>query len=73
MFTCMDITVAPGVKVAGGLFSGPIHFFPSGINMRIGWASSKCEDMRGSAEVNQSMGSRQIPALINTLGRVGSV
>lgn len=36
MLTCMDITEAPGVKVAGGLFSGPIHISPSGINMRIG-------------------------------------
>lgn len=36
MFTCMDITEGPGVKVAGDSFSGRIHFSPSEINMRIG-------------------------------------
>lgn len=27
MFTCMDITMALGVTVAGGIFSGQLHSF----------------------------------------------
>lgn len=41
MFTCMDITMAPGV--AGGIFSGQIHSFSVG-NIHVDWwVSSKRE------------------------------
>ena len=57
--------------MAGGIFSGQNHYFSVGNKHADGGISSKRE--KGNSGVNESMGSQQIPALITTHGRLGSV
>lgn len=72
MFTCMDITMAPGGQ--GGRWHivwTDLPFSLLGINIWTGDFFK--EEEKGKSEVNQSMGSQQIPALITTHRRLGSV
>lgn len=51
MFTCMDITMAPGgVKVMGGTFSGPICSF----SVADWWISSKRKTRESITERGQN-------------------